>query len=90
MDHFPDFRCIVYLATASIFPIHGGNIEHRGLRIHTHLEECRKPEEMLKPMNGRIIVFTTYPTLSKQWVQKKEEPFNLKLDFETSFKRKEG
>ena len=88
MDHFPNLRCIVYFATASTFPIEGAKIEHRGARIHNLLEACRKPEEMLKPVNGRTIVFTTYPTLSKRWMRKKEEPFMFKNDSDTSSKKK--
>ena len=45
---------------------------------------------MLKPVNGRTIVFTTYPTLSKRWIRKKEEPFNIKNDSDASSKKKKA
>ncbi|RBR24354.1 uncharacterized protein FIESC28_02844 [Fusarium coffeatum] len=72
------------------FPIKAAKFEHRGARIHTLLGACRKPEEMLKPVNGRTIVFTTYPNLSKWWMRKREEPFNFKKDSDTSSKKKKA
>ncbi|KAJ4013718.1 hypothetical protein NW766_005957 [Fusarium irregulare] len=90
VGHFPDCRCIVYFAPASTFSVKGAKVEHRGARIHTLLEACRKPEEMLKPVNGHTIVFTTYPALSKRWMRKEEEPFNFKKDSDTSSKKEKA
>ncbi|KAH7198794.1 uncharacterized protein B0J16DRAFT_367828 [Fusarium flagelliforme] len=75
VNHFPDLRCIVFYSHPSQFPVKNGVEVKDRKSIHPLLRQLSSNAAKLSPATGKTVIFSTYPTISKRWLDKESELF---------------